>query len=225
MSGKSVFRYEAEWSPPLLTAVSEARSQLRRASIAFDSLSDDLTTSLWFSCVSALDAMSQLRVQLHNSLGWWVLLHICFRFHLSTAAVKQMLVSSYIRKHRIPSRWWNFTVRWLVNFHHKNKKEEDWMYVTHRRRRVWRWGGRWWCPSTAPSSSPQTSGGRLGTPAGPSAWTELRPRRPPRRGLRRTGWEAQRPESGSPTSEKSATCDPISDDLQMTLMRNKMFNL
>lgn len=96
-----------------------------------------------------------------------------------------------------------------------------------------RWGrpaGRWWCPSAAPSSSPRRRGGRRGTPAGPSAWTEPRPARPrcpapPRR--RRApppaGWGAPRPGSGLPTSGTSATSDPTAADLRMTFKEGKKF--
>lgn len=105
---------------------------------------------------------------LHKSLERWVLLSIWISFHLLTTAVKQMLLINYIQTKNSLEFYCSMG---FVFFHHRRKKkEEDWMWcnvVTHCCH-SWRWGGRWWCPSAAPSSSPQKSGGRLGTPAGPS---------------------------------------------------------
>lgn len=68
--------------------------------------------------------------------------------------------------------------------------------ITHFCHPACRWWGRWWCPSAGPSTAPWTSGGRLGTPACPSAGSEHRSGRSLSRDSPQAGWEARRPESG-----------------------------
>lgn len=103
----------------------------------------------------------------------------------------------------------------FVFFHHRKKKQEEdlmWCNVKLLTPCWWRW--KWWCQSAAPSSSPQTSGGRLGTSAGLSVWTELRL---PHCHPRKTGWAAPHPE----ISQTPATSESNDDDFQLTLTRNR----
>lgn len=114
-------------------------------------------------------------------------------FSFVAATVNHMWLTDYTK----PQRRWNSTAHFRIFcvFPSQRRKvmQHDFTCFCHP---VWRWWGRWWCPSAGPSTAPSMSGGRLGMPACPSAGSEPHSGHALRRDSPQASWEAQRPESG-----------------------------